>query len=38
MIRIGKTWFGFDDTLSTCIIDDGIQFLQQKVEEQGKNI
>jgi spermidine synthase len=33
MIRIAKTWFGLDDTLSTCIIDDGIQFLQQKVEE-----
>ncbi len=37
MIRIAKTWFGLDDTLSTCVINDGIEFLQQKVEEKGGN-
>lgn len=35
MIRIAKTWFGLDDKLSTCIADDGLQFLQRKVEEKG---
>jgi hypothetical protein len=36
MIRIAKTWFGLDDTLSTCLIDDGIRFLQQKIQENGE--
>ena len=36
MIRLAKTWFGLDETLSTCIIDDGIQFLQRKIEEKGR--
>jgi len=36
MIRIAKTWFGLDETLSTCLVDDGIQVLQQKVEEKGR--
>jgi len=37
MIRIAKTWFGLDDTLSTCVIDDGIEFLQRKIEEKGRD-
>ncbi|CAF0723116.1 unnamed protein product [Adineta ricciae] len=36
MIRIAKTWFGLDDTLSTCVVADGIQFLQRQVEEKVK--
>lgn len=35
MIRLAKTWFGLDETLSTCVTNDGIQFLQQKVQEKG---
>lgn len=35
MIRLAKTWFGLDETLSTCVTDDGIQYLQRKVEEKG---
>jgi hypothetical protein len=35
MVRIAKTWFGLDDTLSTCVVDDGIEFLQKKVQEKG---
>ena len=38
MIRIAKTWFGLNEKLSTCIVDDGIQFLQRKVQENGENL
>ncbi|CAM2702752.1 unnamed protein product [Rotaria socialis] len=34
MVRIAKTWFGLDDTLTTCIVDDGIKYLQKQVEEK----
>ena len=37
MIRIGKAWFGLDDKQSTCLIADGIQYLQRQVEEKGSN-
>lgn len=37
MIRLAKTWFGLDDTLSTCVIGDGIQFLQEKINEKGRD-
>jgi hypothetical protein len=37
MVRIAKTWFGLDDKLSTCFIDDGIQFLQRQVQEKGRD-
>ncbi|CAF4021818.1 unnamed protein product, partial [Adineta steineri] len=35
MIRIAKTWFGLDDTLSKCIVADGIEFLQRQVQEKA---
>jgi spermidine synthase len=35
MIRIAKTWFGLDDNLSTCLVDDGIQYIQRQVQEKG---
>ncbi|CAF1187438.1 unnamed protein product [Rotaria sordida] len=34
MIRIAKKWFGLDDSLTKCVIDDGIKYLQQQVEEK----
>jgi spermidine synthase len=35
MIRIAKIWFGLDDNLSTCLVDDGIQYIQRQVQEKG---
>ncbi|CAF3754875.1 unnamed protein product [Rotaria sordida] len=34
MIRIAKKWFGLDDSLTKCVTDDGIKYLQQQVEEK----
>lgn len=38
MIRIAKTWFGLDDKLTTCVIDDGIQYIQKQVQEKSNDI
>ncbi|CAF3414947.1 unnamed protein product [Rotaria sp. Silwood1] len=34
MIRIAKTWFGLDDSLTKCVIDDGIKYIQRQIEEK----
>lgn len=36
MLRIGKTWFGLDDRQSTCVVDDGLKYLQQQLQEKSK--
>lgn len=35
MLRLGKKWFALDDQRTTCVIDDGLKYLDAQLQEKS---
>lgn len=35
MLRLGKKWFALDDQQTTCVIDDGLKYLDEQLQEKS---